>query len=99
MSEEKVTAMMNNLSVAYGDEEMKKYPEIQKMLLDSAKELEKSGDSKLIAARLSYDIPKYFLGHKNDCPKALITLYYQIASDANKYKGVALSAMMLPLWF
>lgn len=99
MSEAKLTTMMNQLSSAYSDEEVAKNPQLQKIILEAAQELEKTEDTRLVATKLCQAITLNYLENKEAFPKALLTLYYQIKHDAVVYQGIALSAMMLPLWF
>lgn len=98
MSKEKVTLMMDQLSIAYADEQVAAISELQELLFNAAQELEKNEDTGLVAANLTGKIAIYSLGHNNQVPKAVSTLYYQIKRDAEKYKGIAITAMMVPVW-
>lgn len=99
MSKEKIETTMNFLSRAYADPQVKGNPELADMLLKAAKDLDKHGTVDLIAAQLCDQISIYALGHRLDCPEAIITLFHQLKSDDAIYKGIALSCMMLPVWF
>lgn len=46
---DKAEQTFRNISTAYSDEEIKKIPELQKMLLMYGSELEKTGNFKLVA--------------------------------------------------
>ncbi|MFD1672557.1 bacteriocin immunity protein [Agrilactobacillus yilanensis] len=98
-NEANVKIMMDELSKAYSDPEIKARPDLQEMLLTYAKELEKTEDCKLVATQLTKEICLSWFAKKENFPKALITLHSQIKSDAVKYDGVMLSAAMLPVWF
>lgn len=91
--------MLDLISGAYGDDEVKKLPEAQALLLANAQLLEKNGETQLVASRLCHELANFYLGHAQDFPKALVDLFNQLKPEAVKYEGVALSAMMTPLWF
>ncbi len=99
MTENRVKTMMDQLSTAYTDPQVAALPELQAFVLEAATELEKTEDPKLIAVRVCNEIPLRYLENKEQFPKALLTLYYQLKKEAEIYKGVALSAAMMPLWF
>ncbi|MGL4697443.1 bacteriocin immunity protein [Enterococcus larvae] len=99
MSQNKIEKMMNQLTVAYSDEGVKRVPELQDIVFEAAKDLEKSQNTKLVASKFCSMLPQYYLSYKDQFPKALITLYYQLKKDAEIYKGTATSAIMFPLWF
>ncbi|MGX6979717.1 bacteriocin immunity protein [Vagococcus elongatus] len=94
----KADEMFKNISTAYSDEQIKKIPELQKILLMYGAELEKTGDFKLVAAKLCRAIEQESLYKHFDLPKALMTLYHQLKPEARKYEAVMVSAMMTPFW-
>lgn len=98
-NEEKVKEMLNQLSQAYADPEVKKYPVVQELIFSAAQELGKSGDCGLTATRLCKKMVLYYWSHQNEFPPALVTLHKQIKPEAIKYDGTALLAMLLPVWF
>ncbi|WP_265456120.1 bacteriocin immunity protein [Enterococcus sp. HY326] len=99
MSKDKVKTVTDYLSAAYSDEQVKKIPELEKLIFAAAMDVDKGGSIELMSAKLCRDIGRYVLMHQDKSPKALITLYNQLVHDAAKYEGVALSTMMLPIWF
>lgn len=99
MTENRVTTMMAQLSTAYSDPEVAAISELQDFVLEAASELEKTQNPKLIAARICSEIPMRYLENKDHFPKALLTLFYQLKKEAEAYKGMAISAIMLPVWF
>jgi hypothetical protein len=98
-NEEKVKKMLDHLSQAYADPEVKKYPAVQELIFSAAKELENSADCGLTATRLCKKMVLYYWSHQTEFPKALVTLHKQIKPEAVKYDGIALLAMLLPAWF
>lgn len=97
--EEKAKQMMDQISVAYADEAVKQRPELQEILLENATLLEKNGEYQLVATKLCKAISWYYLAHQQDFPKAIGILYNQVKGEAVKYDAVAISALMMPLWF
>lgn len=97
--EEKAKQMMDQISVAYADEAVKQRPELQEILLENATLLEKNDEYQLIATKLCKAISWYYLAHQQDFPKAIGILYNQVKGEAVKYDAVAISALMMPLWF
>ncbi|APX71771.1 bacteriocin immunity protein [Companilactobacillus allii] len=97
--DEKVQTMMDQISTAYSDSQVKKSPEAMELLFNSAKELDKTNDYSLVATKLCKKITYYSFEHPKDGLNALIVLYHQIKGYATKYDGIALAAMMLPVWF
>ena len=98
-NEEKVKEMLDQLSQAYADPEVKKYPAVQELIFSAAKELEKNGNCGLTASRFCKKMVLYYWSHQNEFPSALVTLHKQIRPEAVKYDGTALFAMLLPVWF
>ncbi|MDA3973668.1 bacteriocin immunity protein [Enterococcus thailandicus] len=99
MSENRLLIMMNQLSSAYSDEKVTQMPKIKEMIFNAAQELEKTENTKLVAAKLCQVITLSYLENKQEFPEAVIKLYYQLKHDAEIYQGTAMSAMLLPLWF
>lgn len=96
---EQVSLMMDQLSKAYGDTEVKHHPDLAKMILDSAQELEKNHNPELVSSRLCKKITVSYLSNSKDFPKSIIVLFNQLKGKEMKYDGVALATMMLPAWF
>lgn len=97
--QEDIEKMLDLLSVAYADEQVKQQAEAGEMILALAKELEKTGNCDLVVSKLSKNIVLYYWQHQKDFPSALITLHNQIKQRAVKYDATALTAIMLPMWF
>lgn len=99
MSEDKLKTLMDQLSSSYSDEEVSRIPELQTIILEAAQELDETSDIKLVSTKLCNAISFYYLSNKEQFPEAMIKLYYKLKSDAETYKGVAMSSIMFPLWF
>lgn len=95
---EKVSIMMDQFSTAYNDPDTKKRPDVAKLILDSAKELEKNQNVDLVATRLAKKITLSYLANSKDYPKAVIVLFNQLKGKEMKYDGIAVAAMMMPMW-
>ncbi|KRM90142.1 hypothetical protein FC80_GL001479 [Liquorilactobacillus cacaonum DSM 21116] len=98
-NDEKVSKFLDQLSVAYADEQIKKQPDAQQFILESAQELEKTQNCDLVASKLVKKIVMYYWPHKNDFPEALITLHKQVKGYAVKYDAIATTALIMPIWF
>ncbi|MFC0275870.1 bacteriocin immunity protein [Enterococcus devriesei] len=96
---EKAKAMMDQISRAYGDREVKRYPEVQKLLLENAQLLEKTEDCGLVATKICKGLALFALAHQPDFPKALGELHNQLKKEATKYDATALATILLPMWF
>ncbi|KRK81313.1 bacteriocin immunity protein [Companilactobacillus nodensis] len=98
--DEKVKAMMDQISTAYSDPDVKKSADAKKILLDSAKELEKSEDVDLVSTRLCKKIATYCFSHPKEPLRALVVLHDQVKHYAVKYDTTALTAMLAgTVWF
>lgn len=98
-NDEKVTEVMNQLSTAFSDAEVKKYPELKNMIFESATQLNKNGDVDLVATKLCKKMTLYYLSNKDAFPKAAIILFNQLKNKSMKYDSTAAAAMLMPLWF
>ncbi|MBO1308429.1 bacteriocin immunity protein [Enterococcus sp. 669A] len=96
---EKAKQMMDQISTAYSDTTVKTRPQLQEILLENAALLEKHGQYQLVASKLCKSISWYYLTHQQDFPKAIGILYNQLKGEAVKYDGVAVTTLMMPLWF
>ncbi|MFC6322491.1 bacteriocin immunity protein [Companilactobacillus baiquanensis] len=100
MSKDKdVELMLDQISKAYSDEEIKKLPAAKKMLLKYATQLEKDNYCDLVATKLCKEISLYYFKNKENFPKALVELYGQLKPRAVKYDAEAVASFMLPIWF
>ena len=98
-NKEKVTLVMDQLSTAYGAEDMKDHQDLKDMILKEAKDLEKNQNVDLTSSRICKQIALEYLAHKENFPKSLIVLHNQLKTNAMKYDGTAIAAMMMPVWF
>lgn len=99
-NDEKVKMMMNELDKAYNDPEINKRPDLKKMVLDYAIELNKSQNVDLVSTRIVKRISLEYLENKQDFPKSLMDVYYASKGKAAKYDGIALAAMFAgTTWF
>ncbi|MGM0174715.1 bacteriocin immunity protein [Enterococcus sp. DIV0800] len=96
---EKTKAMMDQISRAYGDKEVKRYSEVQKLLLENAQLLKKTEDCGLVATKICKGLALFVLAHQPDFPKALGELHNQLKKEATKYDATALATILLPMWF
>lgn len=97
---EKVSQMMDQLSAVYSDPAIEKRPDLKKMILKYAQELDKDGNADLIASRLCKEITLQYLENKKDFPKSLMNLYFKSKGKEAKYDGTALAAMLQgTVWF
>lgn len=97
--EQAVETMFQQIDTAYADAAVKQRPELRKILLKSAQELQKDGNCQLVATKLTKAITWYYWEHQKDYPAALNTLYHQLKGQAVKYDSVATAALMMPIWF
>lgn len=97
--EKSVETLMDQLSATYSDPEVKKFPELRNLILNSATELEKKQDVNLTSSKLSKQLVLYQMGHSKEFPKAAVELFNQISTRAMRYDGTAAAAILLPLWF
>lgn len=97
--EEKVSQMMDQLSVAYGDPEVQRMPDLKKAIFNSAQELEKTENVDLVASKLCKKITLNYYVNREHFPEAATVLYNQIKTKEMKYDGTAIAAMLLPIWF
>ncbi|WP_125771113.1 bacteriocin immunity protein [Companilactobacillus furfuricola] len=98
-NEKSIKTLMDQLSAAYSDVEIKQYPELRELILKAATELEKKQDVDLTSSRLSKQLILYQMGHAKEFPKAAVELFNQISHRAMRYDGTAAAAILLPLWF
>ena len=91
--------MLDQLSAAYADEQVKRQAEAGEIILAMAEELEKTENCDMVASKLSKKIVLYYWRHQKDFPAALITLHNQIKQRAIKYDATAVTALMMPNWF
>lgn len=98
-NKEKVELTMDQLSTAYGAEDMKDRPDLKEMVLKEAKALEKNGNVDLTSSRLCKEIALEYIKQKENFPKSLIVLHNQLKKNATRYDGTAIAAMMIPVWF
>jgi len=95
---EKVTIMMNQLSTAYSDPEIKDKASLKDIILKSAKELEKTEDVDLVSSKLCKSITLYAIANKNNLPKSTVVLFNQLKGKEMKYDGTAIASILLPLF-
>lgn len=95
---QKVKIMMDQISHAYGDEEVKRYPEAQELLLENAQLLEKTEEYGLVATKICKGLALFALAHQRDFPKALGELHNQLKKEATNYDATALASILLPMW-
>ncbi|RRK09800.1 bacteriocin immunity protein [Lactiplantibacillus garii] len=86
MSDEKLNAMINQLSQLYQDGDVQKNPELRAMIQNAANRLNNDEDFGKVVSDLSHAISQRYVAH-HDVPKAMIVFYNQIQKDvqAGKY--------------
>jgi len=97
--EETVETILDQMSVAFSDPQVKAQPDLRDMILNYAKELDKTQNYHLVASKMIKSLVLYYWETKNQLPEAAIILHNQIKKYATKYDAIAASAIMLPLWF
>ena len=97
--DEKVETMLDQMSVAFSDEDVKNQPELREMIFNYAQELTKTQNTGLVATKMVKSLVQYYWITKTQLPEAAIKLHHQIKRDATVYDGIAMSAMLLPVWF
>ncbi|MFD1472037.1 bacteriocin immunity protein [Companilactobacillus mishanensis] len=95
----RVKEMLDEISTAYSDEDVKQRQDLRDMLLKSAADLEKNQDVELESTKLCKKIALVYLANKENFPKALVLLHNQLKNDATKYDSVVAAAFLLPIWF
>jgi len=94
----KVAVMMDQLSTAYSDTDLKDRPDLKQIILDSAKELQKTENVDLVASKLCKKITMNYFVNRENFPKSIIVLFNQLKGKEMKYDGTALATILLPLW-
>lgn len=99
-SEKNIKEMMNKLDLAYNDPAINKRPDLKKMVLSYATELNKNGNVDLLSSKLCKRISLEYIQNKKDFPKTIIDLYYSCKGHETKYDGIAMSAILGgTVWF
>ncbi len=62
-------------------------------------ELTKTQNTGLVATKMVKSLVQYYWITKTQLPEAAIELHHQIKRDATVYDSIAMSAMLLPVWF
>ena len=96
----KVNEMMNLLDKAYNDPAINKRPDLKKMILDYAMELDKEKNVDLFSTRISKRISLEYLENKQDFPKTIMDIYFATKGKAMKYDSTAFAAFAAGnIWF
>ncbi|ADG40894.1 MULTISPECIES: bacteriocin immunity protein [Leuconostoc] len=98
-SEQKVEQMLDDMSVAFSDSDIKASPELRDIIFNYAKELDSKRDYHLIASKLVKRFVMYYWETNKELPPAAIRLHNQVKPYATRYDGIAISTMLLPTWF
>lgn len=94
-----VETMLDQMSVAFSDSEVKQEPVLRELILNLAKELNETQDTRLMASKIVKSLVSYYWETKKQLPQAAIILHNQVKKQATVYDGIATSAVMLPVWF
>lgn len=101
MTEENSEILLNKMSKAYMDPEVEKIPELQKILLKHASELNENMSYIQVVTGLSNEISAYYLKH-HSIPESVLNVYNHIKSevrsgkiDADEMRKHALAAGIL----
>ncbi|MCH4009634.1 bacteriocin immunity protein [Companilactobacillus sp.] len=98
-TDEQVTTMLNQLSTAYSDPEVKQNPTLANGIMHGAKVLEDKRDTELTASIVCKNITLAYTGNKNTFPKAAITLFDQLKNTASDYTAANSYHSIMPNWF
>ncbi|MGR8809394.1 bacteriocin immunity protein [Leuconostoc citreum] len=83
------------LSRAYADDEVKTDEALQQIIFQSAQELDKTADWKLVCLKLNQALSGYLLTNHLKAPKCIEQLLVKTAKYAEKYRGVANQSVLL----
>ncbi|GMA70084.1 hypothetical protein GCM10025879_13300 [Leuconostoc litchii] len=95
----KVEIMLDQMSAAFSDPDVKQDENLRNMIFNYASELNKTQDTRLVSSKMVKSLALYYWGTKKQLPQAAITLHNQIKKDATIYDGITATALMLPIWF
>ncbi|MDN6294479.1 MAG: bacteriocin immunity protein [Alkalibacterium sp.] len=87
MNEQQKEQIIDALSTAYSDPEVKKDPHMHQVLLDSAKQLTKDSDHRTVFVRLSKEISRFSLRNNLKTPQSLSDLYKLVKKEHESYSG------------
>ncbi|MDR3240620.1 MAG: bacteriocin immunity protein [Lactobacillaceae bacterium] len=95
MTNEKIQTIMQLIDAAYGDAEVKKFPDLQKLLMDWYKDLQNDEPISKVFPRMKTQISWYALEHEGKLPQAIGKIFNAIAVSSEFYEGTAFQALML----
>lgn len=87
MNKSEQKKLLDAMSAAYSDPEVKKDNHMHQLLFDSAKQLTKGQDHRVICTRLSIEIGRFSLRNNMKTPKSLSDLYELVRSIHMSYRG------------
>ncbi len=90
---EKVEQLIDRMSAAYSDPEVKKDGYMHQLLFDSAQQLTKGINHRPICVRLSKEIGRFSLRNNLKIPQSLNDLYDLVTDQDVAYRGSVVNAM------
>lgn len=86
--------IMDAISVAYSDPEVKKDETIREDLFKAAKKLTDGGDYRVISVHLNVAIERYTRRNNLKTPQSLIVLYELVRKEQMKYSGTIAATLV-----
>ena len=86
-NELKTEQLIDAISAAYSDPEVKKDQYMHQLLFDSAKQITHGHDHRVICVRLSKEISRFSLRNKMSLPQSLNHLYEIVGKEHTAYRG------------
>lgn len=80
--------LLDALSAAYSDPEVKKDMYMHTLLFESAKQLTNGKDPRVISVQLSKEISRFSLRNNFKTPQSLSDLYTLVKKEHESYKGI-----------
>ncbi|WP_368645387.1 bacteriocin immunity protein [Alkalibacterium putridalgicola] len=84
---EQIEKLIDAMSAAYSDPEVKKDSHMHQLLFDSAKQLTNGNDHRVICVRLSKEIGRFSLRNNLKAPQSLNDLYELVRKEHMSYRG------------
>lgn len=85
--------IIDGLSKAYSDPEIKKDSELSQSLFDSAKKISDGDDYRLVCVKLSRKINSYLMANEFKSPQTLTDLNAIVGKEVANYRGASSVSM------
>lgn len=93
------TELMNQLSKAYSDPEIKQNPKLSVLILQLAEALDNGSSSQDVCETTCAYIAYYGISHREKLPKTAVNLYNYCKSRRIKYSGIMRADFFNTSWF